>query len=48
MRLLKLADKYTGWQTEGCYAAHGRRFAKRLEHRYNRRYSRRLCRLMED
>jgi hypothetical protein len=48
MRLLKLADKYTGWQCEHCYAQHGRRFAKRLEHRYNRRYGRKMCRCWED
>jgi len=44
MRLLKLADKYTGWETEGCYAMLGRRYAKRKEHRYNRRHGRKLCR----
>ncbi len=39
IRLLKLADKRTGWYGEGCWRARGRRFIKRLEHRYNRRYN---------
>lgn len=37
MRLLKLIDRRTGWYGEGCWRAAGRRFIKRLEHRYNRR-----------
>lgn len=36
MRLLKLVDKYKGWCGEECWRAPGRRFIKRLEHRYNR------------
>ena len=37
MRLRKLNDKYTGWWTEECFRAQGRKWAKRLEHRHNRR-----------
>lgn len=37
-RLLKLEDKHTGWVGEGCWRARGRRFIKKLEHRYNRRF----------
>jgi hypothetical protein len=44
MRLLKLEDKYTGWSGEECWRPHGRRFIKRLEHRYNRRFARRQIR----
>ena len=36
-KLLKLADKYTGWMGEGCWTAKGRRFIKRWQTRYNRR-----------
>jgi hypothetical protein len=43
MKLVKLADKYTGWFGEECWRAHGRRFIKKLEHRYNRRYGKKLC-----
>lgn len=44
MRLLKLADKRTGWVSEGATGPNGRRYYKRLEHRYNRRHGRKLCR----
>lgn len=36
-KLLKLCDKYTGWIGEGNYRSAGKRFLKRLQHRYNRR-----------
>lgn len=42
-RLVKLADKYTGWLGEGCWRRNGRRFVKRIEHRYNRRHGKVLC-----
>lgn len=44
MRLLKLVDKYTGWVSEGSTKQLGRRFFKRLEHRYNRRNAKLHCR----
>lgn len=44
MRLLKFADKRTGWLGEGCWRSHGRRFIKRLEHRHNRHMARKECR----
>lgn len=44
MRLVKLEDRRTGWLGEGCWTAHGRRFIKRFEYRYNRRYGRKICR----
>lgn len=43
MRLVKLADKRTGWIGEGCYRSNGRRFVKRWEHRHNRRFGKALC-----
>ncbi len=36
-RDVKLHDKYTGYFGEGCWAPRGRRWIKRIEHKYNRR-----------
>lgn len=48
MRLVKLADKYTGWMGESCLNSPARRFIKRLEHRHNRRHGKKLCRERND
>lgn len=37
-KLVKLADRYTGWLGEGLVAQEGREFRKRLEHRSARRW----------
>lgn len=37
-KLLTLADKYTGWTGDGCWAQEGRAFIKRLQRRHNRHY----------
>jgi len=36
-KCIKLIDRRTGYYGEGCWRSLGRRFIKRLEHRYNRR-----------
>lgn len=41
-KLLKLADKYTGWIGEECWRQNGRKFIKRLQARHNRRVGKKL------
>jgi hypothetical protein len=36
-KLVKFENKRTGWFGESCFAAEGRKFIKKLQHKYNRK-----------
>ncbi len=42
VRLVKFDDKRTGWFGESCFAAEGRKFIKKLQHRHNRRNAQKI------